>query len=524
VPTVLRRLSVVSVLLWVGLWVLPNTSARAADGVSIRTNDSSKRLVAGQRARLVAQVPGRSYCRMRLTHRGAPTASSSARKAAAGIARFTWRVGRKVANGRWRATVSCASNPRSLARGNGRSAAITVRATRGGRHGAAVRGRVGVVFLISAEEGEGRGAGAASYQRRGTLLIRGAEWLSGLGVDVFSNGNPNVDGYGGAYQCVELVKRLLKARGWSTPFTGNANQYLDHAPAEFFDKHRGGDGYRPVPGDILVWGGGVGGWGHVAIVEGVNGGSVYFVEQNASATGRGSLPIDAAGNVSKRGSATSFFIGTLHAKKNTLGQPAPVPSGPKPSDYAGHIVQWDGDRAGQKTAWLVGPDLKRRWIPTTEIYGCLKDAGHPGPDVLSAQMLDQLPDLNGEWATCTRPAATPTPKPTTPTAPTPTPTPTAPPTTTTPVPQPWVTLAKGASAQGRSGCASAACKMMVVSFGNFSPGPHTVTCRASHGDEGGWISYTRSGSSDSYAYCYYGYTGRSVWVTVDGVRSNTVVW
>ncbi|WP_028063120.1 CHAP domain-containing protein [Solirubrobacter soli] len=522
-PTVLRRPSVVCVLLGVGFLVTSAAPARAADGVSIRTNDSSKRLVASKRARLVAEVPGRTYCRLRLTHAGAPTASSSVRKAVAGIARFTWRVGGGVANGRWKATVSCASNPRSLARGNGRSATITLRATHGGRHGRAVRGRVGVVFLIAPEEADGRGAGAATYQRKGTLLIRGGDWLSGQGVDVFSNGNPNVDGYSGVYQCVELVKRLLKARGWSTPFYGDAHQYLDHAPGEFFDKHRGGDGYRPVPGDVLVWGGGLGGWGHVAIVEGVNGGSVFFVEQNASATGRGSLPIDAAGNVAKRGSASSYFIGTLHAKKNTLGQAPPAPTGPKPSDYAGHIVQWDGDRAGQKAAWLVGPDLKRRWIPTTEIYGCLKDAGHPGPDVLSGAMLDQLPDLNGEWATCTRPTPTVTPTPSTPTpvTPTVTPTPTPP---TTPVPQPWVNLAKGASAQGRSGCSSAACKMMVVSFGNFSPGPHTVTCRAGNGDEGGWISYTRSGSSDSYAYCYYGYPGRSVWVTVDGIGSNTVVW
>jgi hypothetical protein len=49
---------------------------------------------------------------------------------------------------------------------------------------------------------------------------------------------------------------------------------------------------------------------------------------------------------------------------------APVTTTPKPSDYFGHIVQWDGDTKAQKTAWLVGPDGKRRWIPTTDVYWC----------------------------------------------------------------------------------------------------------------------------------------------------------
>jgi hypothetical protein len=30
-------------------------------------------------------------------------------------------------------------------------------------------------------------------------------------------------------------------------------------------------------------------------------------------------------------------------------------------------VQWDGDTKQQKTAWLVGQDGKRRWIPTSAI-------------------------------------------------------------------------------------------------------------------------------------------------------------
>ena len=93
-----------------------------------------------------------------------------------------------------------------------------------------------------------------------------------------------------------------------------------------------------------------------------------------------------------------------------------------------------------------------------------------------------------------------------------------------PVQSPAVSLAKGGSAQGQPGCSSSACRFLSVNFANFSAGTHTITCRASNGDENGYYSYTRSGASGSSAVCYYGFPGRSVWVTVDGVASNTVVW
>jgi len=101
---------------------------------------------------------------------------------------------------------------------------------------------------------------------------------------------------------------------------------------------------------------------------------------------------------------------------------------------------------------------------------------------------------------------------------------TTPPTAPPPPPQPSVSLSKGGSAQGRPGCSSSACRFLNVSFGNFSGGNHTITCRSSAGGEGGWYTYTRSGPADASAVCYFGYPGRTVWVTVDGVSSNHVVW
>lgn len=78
--------------------------------------------------------------------------------------------------------------------------------------------------------------------------------------------------------------------------------------------------------------------------------------------------------------------------------PIPPPSGP--SQYAGHIVQWNGDSKSQKTAWYVTPDLKRLWIPDVATYNCLKARGAPGPDPLPASVLNQLPDQNARWAPC----------------------------------------------------------------------------------------------------------------------------
>jgi surface antigen len=85
---------------------------------------------------------------------------------------------------------------------------------------------------------------------------------------------------------VELVNRFVRTQGWVTGnIMGNAGQLLDKAPASAFDKHPAGDGYVPVPGDIIVWTGGSTGYGHVAVVSSVVAGVVTFVEQNASRTG-----------------------------------------------------------------------------------------------------------------------------------------------------------------------------------------------------------------------------------------------
>jgi hypothetical protein len=97
------------------------------------------------------------------------------------------------------------------------------------------------------------------------------------------------------------------------------------------------------------------------------------------------------------------------------------------------------------------------------------------------------------------------------------PTTTRPPSSTTsskpPPPPPTVQLSKGASC-GRH------CYSLVVSLQNFGSGAHTVNCWASHGGEFG--SYQTSATTSSE--CSYTHPHDSVWVVVDGHRSNTVSW
>jgi surface antigen len=227
-------------------------------------------------------------------------------------------------------------------------------------------------------------------------MVHGSDWFGGHGVDVISNGFARNECDKGlrvcTYQCVELVERFLQDEHFGPAIPGNANQLYANASSAAYDHHPNGSGYVPVPGDIIVLSGGP--WGHVVIVDQVVGSSVYVVEQNASASGRNAISINGSTLGQEYGMSV---IGVLHAKANTAGNP---PSPSSPGFYSDHIVQWSGDTKSQKTAWLVGPDLHRRWIPDASTYNCLKSRGFLGPDVLRAGMLNQLPDLTGVWAVC----------------------------------------------------------------------------------------------------------------------------
>lgn len=130
------------------------------------------------------------------------------------------------------------------------------------------------------------------------------------------------------------------------------------------------------------------------------------------AIGRATFTASVRGLLDTIVSASSFSSWAAAQPGDVLAiaqSPAIIISKP-PTAYTGWIVQWLGDTKAQKTAWLVGTDRRRRWIPDIATYNCLKARGVPGPVALPAGTLDALPDLDGIWAKCTN-AAPPRPVP-----------------------------------------------------------------------------------------------------------------
>lgn len=129
--------------------------------------------------------------------------------------------------------------------------------------------------------------------------------------------------------------------------------------------------------------------GHVAWVESVTSdGQVVFTEYN--------VPANSFAFRGPTTRASSYFSHYIYVPGVTGGgsaQPANL------SQWAGWIVQWDGDTKAQRTSWLVQPDLTRVWVPTASVYNWLKSHGAPGPEALPAATLDELHDRTGTSAT-----------------------------------------------------------------------------------------------------------------------------
>jgi hypothetical protein len=384
---------------------------------SVRLSAVPRRVKAGQSAAIDVRAPGKARCRLTITKGKRTWRSNSLRQVneQRHSLQFPWiqRPGRGA--GRWTATVSCRLRGGRIIVKSARYEVVSSSARR--LSSIRVQRPVRVVMAPGNPlEGLGAAPGSPAF---GTVLVPGSEWFGGRGVDVVSNGPydrcvnaPYVcpeHTFGYKWQCVELVNRFLMTLGWSGRIRGNAYQIFDNAPGGAFDKHRAGDGYIPVPGDILVWGGAT--YGHVAVVDSVGGGRVQFVEQNASASGRNSRAVAGDGRVEQfqRGMP---FTGTLHAKANRPAQaPTPTLMPPPANDLAKYnntIVQWDGDTKAQKTAWLVS-NGKRYWIPDGGTFNCLKSRGVAGPVVLPSGVLDRLPDQTGNHATCSSATAPPPP-------------------------------------------------------------------------------------------------------------------
>ncbi len=373
-----------------------NVGAASASVAKVRVYVAHK-VTAGQSATATVKAPKGSRCRVSLRHGKDVWHSPLARAGASTTAlEFPWQQAKSRGGSHWRVGVLCTGS-------GDRSASTAYRV----RHGKVAPSRPYFEKPIRVSRrnqnplGLGGGRGSRPY---GTLLVAGSSWLGGAGIDVYSNGegsySPEPPGpYGYRWQCVELVNRLVMSKGWSGRIWGNGADFFRNGPTANFDKHASGDGYMPVPGDIMVWGGGWKGFGHVAVVRDVSGGFVNFVEQNGSPSGLVALSISNSGVPARYGDLS--FTGYLHAKANHAS-PGSAPAAPvvNPSQYDNTIVQWDGDTKTQKTAWLVSGG-KRYWIPDGGVYNCLKGKGAAGPVALSSGILNQLPDQTGKSASCT---------------------------------------------------------------------------------------------------------------------------
>lgn len=71
-----------------------------------------------------------------------------------------------------------------------------------------------------------------------------------------------------------------------------------------------------------------------------------------------------------------------------------------PASYRGKMVQWDNDPSAQATAWQVGYDGNRRWVPNQSTFECLHDSGAGNSLSVSSDVLKLLPNLENVWAAC----------------------------------------------------------------------------------------------------------------------------
>jgi surface antigen len=188
----------------------------------------------------------------------------------------------------------------------------------------------------------------------------------------WSYGSPGPNGT--KHNCTTYAAYRLLRNGYGFPgWTDNANGWARDAASRGVPVDQ-----NPIVGSIAQWSGGSS--GHVAYVEAVTSTYIVITSDNFSSgasQGTNRLLIQ----------RTSPYMpdNFIHFRDT----------------YIGAIVQWDGDTKAQKTAWRVGADGRRHWIPSTSVYWCLHNAGVVGPYVLPSTVLDTvIPDRNGSWASC----------------------------------------------------------------------------------------------------------------------------
>ena len=370
------------------------SAARRTKPVVVRPRAA---LTPGGLAGLEAYVPAQWSCALTLQH-GSRTLRSKLRVAPRADVEFSWRVPVDAASGRWRVTVGCARRGK-VASAVRRSAPATLtvarRAGAPGGQGPIARARA-IRMVAMAPGARLATTAAAAWPPRGVVLVPGSAWrVPGAagracsrtikwpcGVNVYSNNwsgwpysPPEDHGEFGSYkwQCVELIERFVNEVGWYSGLMlapdGTAASMYEAAPSAFV-KHRNGSGYRPVPGDIVIYAGDR--FGHIAIVESDDGTHVVVLEQNVRyELGRGKEVFAGKTLLAQRGWTGFSVIGFLHARLNTgavapsngllaIGVCGAAGEGVPPSPGGICTLRPDGSRLRQITK---GVDSEPAWSP-----------------------------------------------------------------------------------------------------------------------------------------------------------------
>jgi len=323
---------------------------------------------------------------------GARRLSLPAVRTSKGKAAWKWEAASGAPRGRWKFTVTCK-------RGAKKTVKTVKHRVLPGRQGDG-----GLVFpgtLVVA-------VGHAVHPQIGT--VQNTDGSKGAAVE-----NPGEPGYctWGAWNLAPwLGTSVYGPKGQNDARYWAANANRNGLPI----------GKTPVVGAVFVKTSGT--FGHVGVVTSVGDRTTFAtLEMNG-----GSVWTDWG-----KGQTNEFKQYVNHQRSTGSDMWFIYKPGTQPGAWNGHIVQWAGDTKQQKTAWLVGADGKRRWIPTSAIYNCLKGRSVPGPDILPAVILGQYPDLTGVWTSCSDkgigasagppPSEKPTPTPAPPLAPTPPPAP-----------------------------------------------------------------------------------------------------
>ncbi|MCK9461452.1 MAG: CHAP domain-containing protein [Proteobacteria bacterium] len=90
--------------------------------------------------------------------------------------------------------------------------------------------------------------------------------------------------YDGIYgfQCVDVIKQYFVDVLNLPAYTNNAKDYWNNYPSSYLTRIPNTPSFIPIKGDIMVWGTGVGTYGHIAIVVEANVNTFISLDQNWS--------------------------------------------------------------------------------------------------------------------------------------------------------------------------------------------------------------------------------------------------